>query len=361
MILKSFVAAGFAALSFAAAAPSAAFAQDYAASALNTPDASALGSYGAQTSIVDDAKVPGGKALRVEAVKGTNPWDAAVSSSVKQAIKAGDPLVLAFWVRLVSGENGATSATLPWASVSLGSAPWTPLFGGPVTIGPEWKLVEVRGSADKDYAPGTLNAGIQVANAKQTIDFGPLYVAKTSGGTTTAPVPASAPAPAPQKSALASLDPATIANSIVNDPGAPQVNGADARLVDDPRVTGGKAMRVQVPRKGKNAWDISIASTVKKPVKAGDTLVLVFPARLEKGENGATAATLPWNAVSLTSPPWSGVLGGPADIGPDWKMVEIRGKADKDYAAGALSVGIQLATARQTVDVGPIIVLDLGQ
>jgi hypothetical protein len=42
-------------------------------------------------------------------------------------------------------------------------------------------------------------------------------------------------------------------------------------------------------------------------------------------------------------------------------MVEIRGKADKDYAAGTLSVGIQLATARQTVDVGPIIVLDLGQ
>jgi hypothetical protein len=63
----------------------------------------------------------------------------------------------------------------------------------------------------------------------------------------------------------------------------------------------------------------------------------------------------------MTSPPWSGVVGGPADIGPEWKTVEIKGRADKDYAAGSLSVGIQLATARQTVDLGPIVVLNLGQ
>ena len=36
-------------------------------------------------------------------------------------------------------------------------------------------------------------------------------------------------------------------------------------------------------------------------------------------------------------------------------------KADKNYAPGALAAGIQLATAKQTIDLGPIIVLDLGQ
>jgi hypothetical protein len=162
-------------------------------------------------------------------------------------------------------------------------------------------------------------------------------------------------------STLASLDPATIASKIVNDPAAPEVRGAKARLIDDPKVMGGKAMRIVVPRKGTNAWDISVSSALKKPVKAGDTLLLVFPARLEAGENGAAAATLPWNSISLTSPPWSGVVGGPADIGPEWKTIEIKGNADKDYAVGALAAGIQLATARQTVDLGPIVVLDLGQ
>ena len=344
------------ALALAPIGGAAAEAQDYAASALNNPDLTALKSYGAPTSVIDDPKVPGGKALRVEANKGANPWDAAVSSQVKQPIKAGDPLVLAFWARLVSGENGATSATLPYASVSLGSAPWTPVFGGPVTIGPEWKLVEVRGTAEKDYAAGVLNAGIQVASAKQIIDFGPVYVAKAAA--TSQPVAAMAPA---AHSILASLDSATIASKIVNDPGAPKVNGAHGRLIDDPKVMGGKALRVQVPRKGKNAWDISVSSEIKKPIKAGDSLLLVFPARLEKGENGASTTTLPWNAVSMTSPPWSGVIGGPADIGPEWKLIEIKGKADKDYAANDVGIGIQLATARQTVDIGPIILLDLGQ
>jgi hypothetical protein len=183
-----------------------------------------------------------------------------------------------------------------------------------------------------------------------------MYVAKATAGASATPA-----APARESSVLATLDPNTLASKIVNDPGAPSVNGARGSLVADAKVMGGKALRVQVPGKGKNAWDVSVASPLKKAVRSGDTLLLVFPARLEKGENGATATSLPWNAVSLTSPPWSGVMGGPADIGAEWKMIEIKGKADKDYAAGSLAVGIQLATARQTVDLGPIVVLDLGQ
>ncbi len=332
---------------------------DYAASALNAPDASGLTSYGAPTSVVDDPKVPGGKALRIQASKGANPWDAAVVSPLHQPVHVGDALVLAFWARLVSGENGVTGVTLPSASVSLGTAPWTQLFGGPVTVGQEWKLIELRGTADKEYAAGALNAGIQVATGNQTIDFGPLYVAKVSGG---AVIRQAATPAAPQpRSLLATLDPATIASKIVNDPSAPEVRGVKGKLIDDPQVTGGKALRVEVPRKGQNAWDISVNSALKKPVKAGDTLLLVFPARLVEGENGATSTTLPWNSVSLTSPPWSGVIGGPADIGREWKMIEITGKADKYYAPGALAAGVQLATARQTIDLGPLIVLDLGQ
>lgn len=330
-------------------------AQDYAAKAINTPDPSALGVYGAPTSIVDDAKVPGGKALRVQANKGANPWDAGVGSPIKQPVKAGDALVLAFWARLESAEGGATTVSVP-AQVALSSPPWTGLFGGPVTIGPEWKLIEVRGTADKDYPTGTLSVGFQVAGAKQTIDFGPVYVAKASGGLAAQAQPTPAPAP----STLASLDPNTIASKIVNDPAAPEVRGIKGKLIDDPKVTGGKALHIEIPRKGQNAWDISVNSAVKKPVKAGDTLLLVFDARLLQGENGATTTTLPWNSVSLTGPPWSGVIGSSADIGPEWKTIEIKGKADKNYAVGQLAAGIQLATAKQTVELGPLIVLDLG-
>ncbi|MEA3058060.1 MAG: hypothetical protein QOF34_875 [Sphingomonadales bacterium] len=161
--------------------------------------------------------------------------------------------------------------------------------------------------------------------------------------------------------AAAAAQPADLASSIVNDPGAPQVNGAKASLHDDPKVQGGKAIRIQIAAKGKNVWDSSIGSPVTKPVKAGDQLVLAFWVRLEKGENGAATATLPYNAVQLASAPWSPLFNQSAEVGPEWKLVQIKGAADKDYAAGALTATMHLATARQTLDFGPIVILDLGK
>jgi hypothetical protein len=161
--------------------------------------------------------------------------------------------------------------------------------------------------------------------------------------------------------AATSAQPADLANRIVNDPGNPQVSGAKASLRDDPKVQGGKAIRIQIAAKGKNVWDASMGSAVTKPVKAGDQLILAFWARLEKGENGATTTTLPYNAVQLASAPWSPVFNQSAEIGPEWKLVQIKGTADKDYAANALTATMHLATARQTLDFGPIVVLDLSK
>lgn len=159
---------------------------------------------------------------------------------------------------------------------------------------------------------------------------------------------------------LAAQDASDLAQKIVNDPSNPQVDGAKAALRDDPNVQGGKALRVQVARKGDHPWDASIGGAINKPIKAGDNLVLVFSARLEKGENGATTATLPYNAVQLAAEPYSTVISGSGQIGPDWKMQQVTGKADKDYAAGTLKIAIQLATAKQTIDFGPIVLLDTG-
>lgn len=149
--------------------------------------------------------------------------------------------------------------------------------------------------------------------------------------------------------------------NIVNDPGAPQVNGASGRLRDDPGVQGGKALRVVVRGKGANPWDVSVESAITQPVKAGDELLLAFWARLEKGEGGAPTTTLPYNAVQLSAAPYTGLFAGAAEVGPEWKLHEVRGKADADRAAGSLKATIHLATAAQTVEFGPIFVVNLGQ
>jgi hypothetical protein len=152
-----------------------------------------------------------------------------------------------------------------------------------------------------------------------------------------------------------------IAKQIVNDPSAPDVGGAKASLVDDAKAQGGKALRIAVPKKGANPWDSSVGGAIKKPIAKGDHLVLLFSARLEKGENGATTTTLPYNAVQLAGAPYTTIMSGPAEIGPEWKDVKVEGVSNGVYGPNELKVTIQLATAKQTVDFGPIVVLDTGK
>jgi len=161
-------------------------------------------------------------------------------------------------------------------------------------------------------------------------------------------------------SAVTAQSDAELSKQIVNDPTNPQVTGAKASLRDDPKAQGGKALRIDVPHKGSNPWDSTVGGSIDKPIKRGDNLVLVFTARLEKGANGPTT-TLPYNAIQLASAPYSTVMSGSGEIGPEWKQLQVTGKADRDYPAGALKVTIQLATAKQIVDFGPIILLDRGQ
>ena len=169
-----------------------------------------------------------------------------------------------------------------------------------------------------------------------------------AGGTLLATLPAG---PVPAQDPL----------NIINDPAAPQVNGATPRLRDDPGVQGGKALRIQVRRKGANPWDVVAESSVIQPVNAGDSLLFAFWARLEKGADGATTTTLPYNGVQLSSEPYTALFTSPVEIGSEWKLQEVRGKADKDYASGTLKATIHLATAEQTVDLGPLFVVNLGQ
>lgn len=155
-----------------------------------------------------------------------------------------------------------------------------------------------------------------------------------------------------------------ISKKIIDKPdvGAYRVDGLQGapEIRKDKDVQGGRALRVHVPGKSAHPWDLAVGVPVVKPIKAGDQLVLAFWARLVEGENGATVAHLPYNAVQLATAPYTTLVAGPADIGPQWKLYSVAGVADHDYKAGDVGVTIQLATAKQVVDIGPVFLLDLG-
>ena len=64
--------------------------------------------------------------------------------------------------------------------------------------------------------------------------------------------------------------------------------------------------------------------------------------------------------MQLATPPYSTVLQQSVAINADWKPVEVHGIADKDYAANALKATIHLATSKQSVELGPVVVFNLG-
>jgi hypothetical protein len=132
---------------------------------------------GAQSQVRNDASVQGGKALRVQVPARSNQaWDTAVAAPINRAVHAGDNLVLAFWARLEQGDNGATTASLPFNGVQLASAPYTALFSGGVTITPQWQMFEITGRSTADHAADTLNVAMHLATGHQVIDIGPVFV-----------------------------------------------------------------------------------------------------------------------------------------------------------------------------------------
>ncbi|HVJ00383.1 MAG TPA: hypothetical protein VM657_15095 [Sphingomonas sp.] len=155
-----------------------------------------------------------------------------------------------------------------------------------------------------------------------------------------------------------------IVDKIVNNPN-PQAfeiyNAPEpARVVTAKSVQGGHALRVEIPGADAKPWAISLSDPIEKPVKKGDKLVLAFYARAAKSAAADGGAHLPNNGVQLAKAPYTGIFGGPVDITSEWKMYNLQGVADRDYAAGELAVSMHLASGKQTLEFGPIFVLDLG-
>jgi hypothetical protein len=136
-----------------------------------------------------------------------------------------------------------------------------------------------------------------------------------------------------------------------------QIQGKEqkASIVAAEGVPGGAAIRVRVNRAGKNPWDVQAQSSISGPIKKGDVVLFAFWARAD----GAPAKI---NArVQQVAAPYTGVAEGSGlTITPEWKMHYVSGKSPLDLSPGAASAAVHLGIAKQTVELGPHMVLDFG-
>ena len=166
---------------------------------------------------------------------------------------------------------------------------------------------------------------------------------------------------APLSAQTAEADPEILNNP---NPEALQVyglpGGAKPKPIKDAKVQFGKAIRIDTPG-GANAWSVGVNSPLLKPVKKGDKILVAFYARLEKGENGATTAKIATGQLQLSAAPYTGLFGKGFEITPEWKLYQVSGHADRDYAKGELSAALHVNTAKQTIDLGALAVMNYGQ
>ncbi|MES1192230.1 MAG: hypothetical protein ABUS47_14260 [Steroidobacter sp.] len=153
-----------------------------------------------------------------------------------------------------------------------------------------------------------------------------------------------------------------IADKAINQPrisgimvyGSAQTNNE----VKDKAVLGEKAKRIEAKGTG-NPWDAAAQTTTTGKILTGDPIVCVAFLKAVKTANNAPAkVTLRFQESAA---PYTEIKQDTIDIGTDWNQYQISVTANKDYGAGDTAFVVQLNYGAQTVDVGPMFILNMNK
>lgn len=128
------------------------------------------------------------------------------------------------------------------------------------------------------------------------------------------------------------------------------------RVVEASGVPGGGALRVRA-RRGANPWDTQATSPAGGDVAEGDVVLLAFYARAEQGAEGGSRLPV---RLQLAGAPYTALLDGTKNIGAEWRQYCLSGVAAQAFRGDLTNVSVHLATADQTIDLGPVFIFNLG-
>lgn len=153
----------------------------------------------------------------------------------------------------------------------------------------------------------------------------------------------------------------TLIKKVINNPGTAYTfygPGLSNKVMKDAEIPGGEFVRVTAA-KGKNPWDAGGGYQINKPIKAGDVIFFAIYARAPDLKDGETAA-MPGLGVVQDAAPYAPIAVADKRITNQWGVYYISGKASASWPRGQAHVAMQLAADGQTIDLGPVFVLDLG-
>jgi hypothetical protein len=130
------------------------------------------------------------------------------------------------------------------------------------------------------------------------------------------------------------------------------------KVITDKTVLGEEAKRI-ITRGTGNNWDAAAQSVTTGKIKAGDEIIcLVFLKAVETADNAPARVAL---QLQQSSAPYTAEKREEINIGKEWNQYQITLTASKDYGRGEASFVVQLNFAAQTIDVGPMFILNMAK
>lgn len=148
---------------------------------------------------------------------------------------------------------------------------------------------------------------------------------------------------------------------LINQPGVDNWaiwgEGQKHRILRDETIAGKTAICIDVAGPRPNVWDISAHADITDDIVAGDTVIAAFWARADKDGDPNRAQAHVTAVIHSNDAPYTTIGLAQIDIGADWTLYFVSGKAAATFAPGHSGVSLQLASARQVVEIGPLFVV----
>jgi hypothetical protein len=158
------------------------------------------------------------------------------------------------------------------------------------------------------------------------------------------------------------LESANLMKKAVNDVGIAYTfygQNFTKKVVKDAQIPGEQYVRVDVTQKGAHPWDIGAQYAVDKPIKPGDVVFFAVYARAPNLKDGESIA-ISGVGVGQTEAPYASIAMTEMHLTNQWNVYYASAKTTAGAARGQARASLQLAGDKQVIDLGPVIVLDLG-
>jgi hypothetical protein len=307
----------------------------------------------AQSKAVKGTTAPGGGALQITTPrKGATLYEIGTNAPIMSAIIPGQRITVAFYARTLKAETADKQGVIG-VRFQQNAAPYPGFGDTKLAVGPEWQLYEVTALSDRVIPAGQAVVGFQLSGAKQTIEIGQTIVVEgastivAKGGTTRIPTPVMLP----QLEGKGSL---------INDPASTkwEYYGASVthKIVPAKGMPGDSATQFTISTVGANAYDSGVNVPIAGAITEGDVMIIAVLARTVSVATADGLGKLGLR-VQQNSAPYPGFGEHMLAVGPNWKLFQIKTRANISVPPGKAAVGLHLGDAKQVIEIGRVYVL----